>query len=46
MFKEATKIRLEAFGILQSALYLKIIPMYSMSKHPKLPTRNEIQENS
>jgi hypothetical protein len=36
MFKEATKIRLEGFSILQSALYIMILP-----KHPKLPSRNE-----
>lgn len=39
MFKEATKIRLAVFGILQSALYRKFLRMYSMSKNPKLPSR-------
>jgi hypothetical protein len=41
MFKEATKIKLAVFGILQTALYRKFTRMYSMSRNQKVPSRNE-----
>jgi hypothetical protein len=49
MFKEATKIRLEVFGIQPSELYKKFLRMYSMSKHPKdqnCEAKTKIQENA